>query len=158
MESSLTKMELDAILQLIQLSSASSSSDVVRANFPAGKCEESGDYRGEAAGSVGESFTSTAIVNPASCEEEEREEEEPLPRRKPRFGSLRDVCRRSRPLINRRAKKIARCWILLLFFFSFFFFLSFADLVNNVLLILNTASFFLLTFKYICFLFARYFL
>lgn len=116
MESSLTKLELDAVLQLIQLSATSSSVSggnirVVCVNIPTGKDEatESSNCKGEEEGSVGEALSSTVIFNSENCEGDEEEEDEPLPRRKPRFGSLIDVYRRTpTPPINNRTKKRAR--------------------------------------------------
>ncbi|KAL0335173.1 UNVERIFIED_CONTAM: hypothetical protein Sradi_4729200 [Sesamum radiatum] len=95
MESSLTDQEIDAVLQLIQLSGASPADfRVFWVNFPAERDEEEG--------SAGESLSSSSIG------EEKCSDEEALPRRKTKYGSLLHIYTKTRPLINNPPKKRAR--------------------------------------------------
>ncbi|KAG8368726.1 hypothetical protein BUALT_Bualt15G0075900 [Buddleja alternifolia] len=92
MESRLTKPEFDAVLQLIQLSGGSVDDlQVLWVNFEAEKEEEEEE-------SVGES--SSLISTEMKCLDDEA-----LPRRKPKFGSIIHIYRNTQPLINNRAQK-----------------------------------------------------
>ncbi|KAL0384529.1 UNVERIFIED_CONTAM: hypothetical protein Sradi_2847200 [Sesamum radiatum] len=96
MESSLTDLEIDAVMQLIQLSGASPTDfRVFWVNFSAERDEEE-------EGSAGEALSSSSIG------EEKCSDEEALPRRKTKYGSLLDIYTKTRPLINNRPKKRAR--------------------------------------------------
>lgn len=96
MESRLTKLEMDAVFQLIQLSGTSDDDfGVFWVNFPAEKDERKKDGEEEA--------LSSSLINPENC----LDDDEPLPRRKPKFGSLLDIYRKTDPLIiKNHAKKI----------------------------------------------------
>ncbi|KAL2254377.1 UNVERIFIED_CONTAM: hypothetical protein Sindi_0232400 [Sesamum indicum] len=99
MESSLTDLEIDAVLQLIQLSGASPADfRVFWVNFQPERDEE----EEEEGGSAGEVLSSSSIG------EEKCSDEEALPRRKTKYGSLLDIYTKTRPLINNRPKKRAR--------------------------------------------------
>ncbi|KAI3445677.1 hypothetical protein Pfo_002342 [Paulownia fortunei] len=102
MESSLTKLEIDAVLQLIQLSGSSADDfRVFWVNFPAEKDEENKQEEEYEEGSVGKALSST-LIDPEKCLDEV------LPRRKTKFGSLVDIYRKTESLIENRAKKRAR--------------------------------------------------
>lgn len=91
MESRLTELEMDAVLQLIQLSGNSADDfQLFWVNFPA-KTEDQNKEE-----SVGET-SSSAVINPA--------EEAFLPRRRKKFLPISDIYRKSQPLINNRTHK-----------------------------------------------------
>lgn len=103
MESSLTQQEMDAVLQLIQLSGGGGGGDsaadfrVFWVDFPAEKegkvMEESREE------SVGETTSSSGVINP------EKFLEEALPRRRKRVLALADIYRKTAPLIENRTLK-----------------------------------------------------
>ncbi|KAG8368730.1 hypothetical protein BUALT_Bualt15G0076400 [Buddleja alternifolia] len=100
MESSLTKLEIDAVLQLIQLSGGSVDDfEVFWVNFEAKKNEEE---------SVGESSSALLSWSLINNPEKSCLDDEALPRRKPKFGSLIDIYRKTPPFINNRAQKKVR--------------------------------------------------
>ncbi|KAL8521028.1 hypothetical protein ACS0TY_011535 [Phlomoides rotata] len=99
MESQITKLEMDAVFQLIQLSGTSDDdSGVVSMNFPVTKDEEKNDE--EDSRSEGESLSSNCLE---TCSEDEA-----LPRRKPKFGSLLHIYKITQPLIKNRSRKRPR--------------------------------------------------
>ncbi|KAG8368729.1 hypothetical protein BUALT_Bualt15G0076200 [Buddleja alternifolia] len=105
MESRLTKPEFDAVLQLIQLSGGCTDDfEVFWVNFEAKKEEE----EEEESSVVGES--SSAILSSSLINDPEKSclDDEALPRRKPKFGSIIDIYRKTQPLINNRAQKKVR--------------------------------------------------
>ncbi|KAL6517678.1 hypothetical protein OROMI_033379 [Orobanche minor] len=89
LESSLTEMEMEAVLQLIQLSGGCADDDirVFWVNFPAEKEMEE---------KSGCEASSSSSIDRRSCES--------LPRRKKRFASLVDIYRKTRPLIEKTAR------------------------------------------------------
>lgn len=99
MESSLTQLEMDAVLQLIQLrGNSADDSQVFWVNL-AGKKEKVGEEikqeeeeenREE---SVGET-SSSSVINP------EKSLEEALPRRRKKFLPIADIYRKTQPLIK----------------------------------------------------------
>ncbi|KAK4438252.1 hypothetical protein Salat_0159400 [Sesamum alatum] len=101
MESSLTDLEIDAVFQLIQLSAASSAADfrVFWVNFP----PPDKDEQVEEEGSAGEALSSFSSIAEDKCSDDEA-----LPRRKAKYGSLVHIYTKTRPLINNRPKKRAR--------------------------------------------------
>ncbi|KAL8536076.1 hypothetical protein ACS0TY_011637 [Phlomoides rotata] len=100
MKSHLTKLEMDAVFQLIQLSGTSDEdSGVVWKNFPVTKDEEKNDAEEEEESrSAVESLSSNYLEN---CSE-------PLPRRNPKFGSLLHIYKITQPLIKNRSRKRPR--------------------------------------------------
>ncbi|KAG8368727.1 hypothetical protein BUALT_Bualt15G0076000 [Buddleja alternifolia] len=103
MESRLTKLEIDAVLQLIQLSGKLTDDfEVFWVNFEAKKEEE------EESSVVGES--SSAILSWSLINNPEKSclDDEALPRRKPKFGSLIDIYRKTSPFMNNRPQKRVR--------------------------------------------------
>ncbi|PIM98290.1 hypothetical protein CDL12_29233 [Handroanthus impetiginosus] len=100
MESNLTKPEMDAVFQLIQLSGAPADDlQFVWVNFQAEKEEKNKEEEGI---SAAESLSSS-LIDPEKCLEEA------LPRRNPKYGSLVEIYRKTQPLIsNNRSKKKAR--------------------------------------------------
>lgn len=102
MESHLTKLEMDAVFQLIQLSGSSDDdSGVVWMNFPVKKDEDDDEEEEEESRSAGESLSSINYLEKCS-------DDEPLPRRKPKFGSLLHIYKLTQPLIKHRPKKRPR--------------------------------------------------
>lgn len=99
MESSLTPLEMDAVLQLIQLSGGDSAADfqIYWLKFAAEKEEIKQQVEGEEnrEESVGET-SSSSVINP------EKLLEEALPRRRKRVLPIADIYRRTKPLINNR--------------------------------------------------------
>ncbi|KAL8540660.1 hypothetical protein ACS0TY_002052 [Phlomoides rotata] len=99
MESSLTESEMDAILQLIQLSGSSADDfHLLWVNFPAKKEEIKQVEEENREESVGET-SSSAVINP------EKSAEEALPRRRRKFLPISDIYRKSQPSINNRTQK-----------------------------------------------------
>lgn len=98
MESSLTQVEMDAVMQLIQLSSGDSKADfhLFWLDFPAAETTKQKQLEREE--SVGET-SSSSVVNP------EKSLEEALPRRRKRVLPLADIYRKTAPLINNRTLK-----------------------------------------------------
>ncbi|PIN13519.1 hypothetical protein CDL12_13857 [Handroanthus impetiginosus] len=103
MESNLTKLEMDAVFQLIQLSGISDDdSQLFWVNFPAEK-EGKTNEEEEDGGSASEALSSSLI------NEEKKWSEEALPRRKIKYGSLVEIYEKTQPLINsNRPKKRPR--------------------------------------------------
>ncbi|PIM98027.1 hypothetical protein CDL12_29495 [Handroanthus impetiginosus] len=96
MESDLTKLEMDAVFQLIQLSGAPADDlQFVWVNFPAKKEEKNKEEEGI---SAGESLSSS-LIDPENCLEEV------LPRRNPKYGSLVEIYRKTQDLINNNRSK-----------------------------------------------------
>ncbi|KAL3638133.1 hypothetical protein CASFOL_018003 [Castilleja foliolosa] len=93
MESTLTELEMGAVLQLIQLSGGDFPAFWV--NFPSEKEETAEEEK-----SAGESLSSTLIDS-----ENTSPDDDVLPRRNTRFGSLVDIYRKTQPSIKNRAKK-----------------------------------------------------
>lgn len=88
---------MDAVLQLIQLSGSSDDdSAIVSMNFPA-KIDEDVE---EGSRSAGEALSSNFSEN---CSDNE-----PLPRRKPKFGSLSHIYKTTQPLMKNRSRKRPR--------------------------------------------------
>ncbi|KAL6494549.1 hypothetical protein OROGR_031349 [Orobanche gracilis] len=89
LESSLTEMEMEAVLQLIQLSGGFADDDirVFWVNFPAEK---------EIEEKSGCEASSSSSIDRRSCTSGEA-----LPRRKKRFASLVDIYRKTRPLVEK---------------------------------------------------------
>ncbi|PIN13515.1 hypothetical protein CDL12_13853 [Handroanthus impetiginosus] len=100
MESDLTKLEMDAVFQLIQLSGAPADDlQFVWVNFPSKKGEKNKEEEGI---SAAESLSSS-LIDPLNCSDEA------LPRRNPKYGSLVEIYRKTQPLINNnRSNKRAR--------------------------------------------------
>ncbi|PIN13516.1 hypothetical protein CDL12_13854 [Handroanthus impetiginosus] len=100
MESNLTKLEMDAVFQLIQLSSTPADDlQFVWVNFPSKKEEKNKEEEGTSAGES----SSSNLIDPEECSEEV------LPRRNPKYGSLAETYRKTQPLIdNNPYKKRAR--------------------------------------------------
>ncbi|KAG6417392.1 hypothetical protein SASPL_119548 [Salvia splendens] len=108
-ESSLTQLEMDAVLQLIQLSSGDSESaadfHLLWLDFPKEiKQRVAEEEIGEE--SVGETTTTTdsssSVINP------EKLLEEALPRRRKRVLPLADIYRKTAPIISNSALKRQR--------------------------------------------------
>ncbi|PIN00222.1 hypothetical protein CDL12_27275 [Handroanthus impetiginosus] len=101
MESSLTKLEMDAVFQLIQLSGTSEDDlPLFWVNFPAER-EGKTNEEEEEGGSASEA-QSSSLIN-----EEKKWSEEALPRRKIKYGSLVEIYKKTQPLIsnNRPSKR-----------------------------------------------------
>ncbi|KAL1544399.1 hypothetical protein AAHA92_21256 [Salvia divinorum] len=95
MELRLTQLEMDAVVQLLQLSSGDSAADCHLLWVEIKRQVEREENREE---SVGEASSSSAI-NP------EKLLEEALPRRKKRVLPIADIYRKTAPLINNRTLK-----------------------------------------------------
>ncbi|KAI3448297.1 hypothetical protein Pfo_004962, partial [Paulownia fortunei] len=106
MESSLTQLEMDAVLQLIHLSGNSAHDfQVFWVNFPGEKDEVREEIRQEEEEeenreeSVGETSLSS-VINP-----EKLSEEEALPRRRKKLRPIADIYRKTQPLIKNLGHK-----------------------------------------------------
>ncbi|KAL9174633.1 hypothetical protein ABFS82_02G064200 [Erythranthe guttata] len=100
-ESTLTKHEMDAVWQLIQLRrSSADDSPAVRPNFAA---EKENNIRAAAAAEA--SPASALIIDEEKFSDEEFEA---LPRRKRKYGSLVEIYKRTRPNLNNNNKKKPR--------------------------------------------------
>ncbi|KAL7119469.1 hypothetical protein ACP275_02G065400 [Erythranthe tilingii] len=103
-ESTLTKHEMDAVWQLIQLRrSSADDSPAVRPNFAA---EKENNIRDGCRGGEGSAAAAEASPPSAVIIDEEKfsddEEYEALPRRKRKYGSLVEIYKRTRPFNNKK--------------------------------------------------------
>ena len=89
MESRLTQLEMDAVAQLIQLSSGDLAPDFHHLWL------ELEIKENREAESVGEEASSSTVINP-----EEKFLEEALPRRRKRVLAIADIYRKTKPLIK----------------------------------------------------------
>ncbi|KAL8061068.1 hypothetical protein ABFX02_02G064400 [Erythranthe guttata] len=97
-ESTLTKHEMDAVWQLIQLRrSSADDSPAVRPNFAA---EKENNIRDD-----GSAAAAALIIDEEKFSDEEFEA---LPRRKRKYGSLVEIYKRTRPNLNNNNKKKPR--------------------------------------------------
>ncbi|KAL7157237.1 hypothetical protein ABFS83_02G064300 [Erythranthe nasuta] len=102
-EYTLTKQEMNAVWQLIQLRrSSADDSPAVRPNFAAQKENNIRDGEGSAAAAEASPAPSALII---IDEEKLSGDEEALPRRKRKYGSLVEIYKRTRPNLNNNKKK-----------------------------------------------------
>lgn len=106
MGSRLTEPEVDAALQLIQLSGDSTDSKLGNGTFPDLEKEEE-ESVGNTTGSTAEEISST-LKNNSNTIIEENLDDEACPPRQRKFRSILDIYMNTRPLIKKPGKKPTR--------------------------------------------------